>query len=45
MDMNFTDAFNKELEIGMPVFSSLDAREGIKAMKERRKPNFPGKYS
>ena len=45
MDMSFADAFNKELEIGMPVFSSLDAREGIKAMKERRKPNFPGKYS
>jgi len=45
MDMSYQNAFRKELEIGMPVFSSLDAREGIKAMKEKRKPNFPGKYS
>jgi len=45
MDMKSSDAFNKEFEIGMPVFSSLDAREGIKAMKEKRKPKFPGKYS
>jgi len=44
MDMTYADAFQKELEIGLPIFSSLDAREGIKAMKERRKPEFPGKY-
>ena len=44
MDMSSRDAFQKEIEIGMRVFSSLDAREGIKAMKEKRKPDFPGKY-
>lgn len=44
-DMNYTDAFNRELEIGLPVFSSLDAREGVLAQKEKRKANFPGKYA
>lgn len=34
------DAFNVELEIGAPVFSSDDAREGIRAQKEKRKPDF-----
>lgn len=34
------DAFNTEIEIGAPVFSSDDAREGILAQKEKRKPNF-----
>jgi enoyl-CoA hydratase len=43
-DMTYTEAFAKELEIGMPVFGSKDAREGILAQKEKRKPNFPGKY-
>jgi len=28
----------------VPVFGSQDAREGIKAQREKRKPNFPGKY-
>jgi enoyl-CoA hydratase len=44
-NMNYTDAFNRELEIGLPVFSSLDAREGVRAQKEKRKANFPGKYA
>ncbi|HOK06954.1 MAG TPA: enoyl-CoA hydratase-related protein [Syntrophales bacterium] len=43
-DMSYKDAFAKELEIGIPIFGSQDAREGIKAQREKRKPNFPGKY-
>lgn len=44
-DLSSTEAFKRELEIGLPIFSSLDAREGIRAQKEKRKPDFPGKYS
>ncbi|MGC9323332.1 MAG: enoyl-CoA hydratase/isomerase family protein [Desulfomonilia bacterium] len=40
----FREAFIREVEIGMPIFSSEDAREGVKAQKEQRKPNFPGTY-
>jgi enoyl-CoA hydratase len=43
-DMNYPEAFARELEIGLPVFASKDAREGVLAQKEKRKPNFPGKY-
>jgi enoyl-CoA hydratase len=43
-DMSYADAFKREMEIGVPIFGSQDAREGIRAQKERRKPNFPGKY-
>jgi enoyl-CoA hydratase len=43
-DMDYPEAFARELEIGIPVFASRDAREGILAQKEKRKPNFPGKY-
>jgi enoyl-CoA hydratase/carnithine racemase len=42
--MSYSDAFKRELEIGMPVFGSKDAREGILAQKEKRKPNFPGRF-
>jgi enoyl-CoA hydratase len=38
------EAFLREVEIGMPIFASQDAREGVKAQKEKRKPDFPGKY-
>ena len=44
-EMGYTDAFQKEMEIGMPIFSSADAREGILAQKEKRKPEFPGTYN
>ena len=43
-DMNYPEAFAKEIEIGLPIFASKDAREGVMAQKEKRKPNFPGKY-
>ncbi len=44
-DLSWAEAFQKELDIGLPIFASLDAREGIMAQKEKRKPNFPGRYS
>jgi len=43
-DMSYAEAFKREVEIGLPIFGSADAREGILAQKEKRKPNFPGKY-
>jgi enoyl-CoA hydratase len=44
IEMGYTAAFQKELEIGLPIFASADVREGIRAQKEKRKPNFPGTY-
>jgi enoyl-CoA hydratase len=44
-EMSYTQAFEKEIEIGRPVFASADAREGIRAQKEKRKPKFPGTYT
>jgi enoyl-CoA hydratase len=43
MDMDYAEAFQKELEIGMPIFGSEDAREGVRAQKEKRRPNYTGK--
>lgn len=43
MDTDIETAMNKELEIGMPIFVSADAREGVKAFKEKRKADFKGK--
>jgi len=36
------EALAKEFEIGLAVMSSKDAREGPRAFKEKRKPNFTG---
>ncbi len=36
------DAFGREMELGMEVMGSKDAREGPKAFLEKRAPNFTG---
>lgn len=33
-------ALETEVAVGLPVFTSDDAREGVRAQKEKRKPNF-----
>ena len=37
------EALKIELEIGLPIFMTSDAREGPKAFAEKRKPNFQGR--
>jgi enoyl-CoA hydratase len=37
------EALANEEQLGWPVFASADAREGMKAFKEKRKPVFTGK--
>jgi hypothetical protein len=34
----------REIKIGMLIFSSQFEREGVKTQKEKRKPDFLGKY-
>lgn len=36
-------SLERELEIGMPVFATRDAREGPRAFKEKRAPKFEGR--
>jgi len=36
------DALAKELEYGSPIFGTQDAREGMRAFKEKRKPVYTG---
>ena len=40
--MEEMDALKREEEIGYPIFVTKDAREGMKAFKEKRKPNYTG---
>ena len=42
-EMDVAKAMEQELEIGMPIFASADAREGVRAFKEGRKADFKGK--
>ena len=37
-----TDAYTREVELGMEVMASKDAREGPKAFLEKREPNYTG---
>jgi len=43
MDLNMEDALNRELEFAVEVFMTEDAKEGPRAFKEKRKPNWQGK--
>lgn len=43
MDMDYAEAFQRELEIGMPIFGSEDAREGVRAQREKRRPVYTGR--
>jgi enoyl-CoA hydratase len=36
------DAYTRELELGMEVMGSTDAKEGPKAFLEKRRPDFTG---
>lgn len=42
-ELDLAAAMARELEIGLPIFSSADAREGVAAFREKRKASFQGK--
>src|SRR5690554_135150 len=41
-DLSETDALAKGEQLGWAIFASKDSKEGMKAFKEKRKPNFIG---
>ncbi len=41
-DMSEKEALAKEEELGWTIFATKDSKEGMKAFKEKRKPNFIG---
>lgn len=41
-DLDEMEALKKEEEMGWAVFATKDSKEGMKAFKEKRKPNFTG---
>ena len=40
--MSEKEALAKEEELGWTIFATKDSKEGMKAFKEKRKPNFIG---
>ncbi len=38
--LSLEEALRREAEVGMPVFASEEAREGVRAQREKRKPRF-----
>jgi enoyl-CoA hydratase len=43
LHLDLPSAMAKELEIGLPIFGSEDAREGVRAQREKRKADFKGR--
>ena len=43
MGVGLREALKKEMEIGLPIFLTEDAREGPRAFKEKRKPVYKGR--
>jgi enoyl-CoA hydratase len=37
------EALKIELEIGLPIFGTADAKEGTRAFKEKRAPQYEGR--